>query len=664
MRKLKNRPMIYLTAVTAALLTLLSLSACSREKPPERQVITELSAARPAFYPMLVDLGGGKAAICWTERAEDGGRTTCIDVIDAVRDEKTGSMRLADSFGIYGSEYDGGLMLYSSDCLSYVLVDSDLNTVRSVTMPDKCYGEPSYDLTCFYYVSEGYLFRMDTATGESVSIPLPGGMRAAYLKECSAKADLLTVYVYTDRFETETCCGVLDCLTGEFVLLGGLPDAPGYDRERFGMASVGSPASGDTDDRFKVMTWGTNDGGVLKLRSVTERELHHPEGWDYECLFDSSSRYIVCNHSMPNEETGDYNHRTFIYSAGDSVEFCDLARYGYDNVVRAYEYMPDINAILVCGGYDTDTNDCPLYLIDLGQTEFSYDCEPEAWEMSASPDSSIWEKWQEDCAVSPVSDGLADLRARADMIEEHFGVTILLSDQCRSITDYSGYEAKITSSYDTATERRYISAALDAAETALSMYPQGFFRQFRDRMGAYGVRILLTGPLTGEAGAVGVQFNYSNWYNIMMDIQFGIQTGTLCHEIWHATESRLSDEAAAELNDGSWDACNPEGFEYYGDYDTDSREDWDRWLYAYDPDNAYFVDTYAKTYAAEDRARIMEFVMGDPQQADILMQSPHVRRKLEILCRAMRAGFDTTGWDNVPWERYLPAQNAEAADAA
>lgn len=66
-----------------------------------------------------------------------------------------------------------------------------------------------------------------------------------------------------------------------------------------------------------------------------------------------------------------------------------------------------------------------------------------------------------------------------------------------------------------------------------------------------------------------------------------------------------------------------------------------------------FVDTYSCVAATEDRARIMEFFMTHDDEAELLIQSPYIRAKLQIMCDAVRRYFDTAGWGTPRWERLL-----------
>ena len=85
-------------------------------------------------------------------------------------------------------------------------------------------------------------------------------------------------------------------------------------------------------------------------------------------------------------------------------------------------------------------------------------------------------------------------------------------------------------------------------------------------------------------------------------------------------------------------------------FDPDSR----RWTYYSGGDEGvYFVDGYSRTFASEDRARIMEFFMTRDDDAQELIKSPAIKKKLQHMSSAVRSAFDDSGWENVRWERFL-----------
>lgn len=77
------------------------------------------------------------------------------------------------------------------------------------------------------------------------------------------------------------------------------------------------------------------------------------------------------------------------------------------------------------------------------------------------------------------------------------------------------------------------------------------------------------------------------------------------------------------------------------------------WLFFGGGQDVHFVDNYSTMNAREDRARIMEYIMGSDDFADELAAQPAIRRKLTLMVEAVRSGFDTTGWGTPRWERPL-----------
>ena len=198
-----------------------------------------------------------------------------------------------------------------------------------------------------------------------------------------------------------------------------------------------------------------------------------------------------------------------------------------------------------------------------------------------------------------------------------------------------------------------ISAALDALSRTLSLYPDGFFAQFKNGMGEGGIRFLLTERIDSDYGVVGCAYESREWQNIALDGRMadGLDT-IICHELWHATENHILSRDYSAFSPDAWAAMNPEGFAYCEDpTQSDSMLEWT--LYSSSPDNVYFVDGYSCVNEREDRARIMEYFMVHEDEAGLLIESPAIRQKLQFMCDAVRNNFDTTGWSAVRWESLL-----------
>ena len=248
-----------------------------------------------------------------------------------------------------------------------------------------------------------------------------------------------------------------------------------------------------------------------------------------------------------------------------------------------------------------------------------------------------------------------ELYEQAEMLSEKYGVTILIADQCEEVfTDHNA---------DLLLAEAEIRQALQTLDHVLGRYPDGFFAQLRHNT-YKSIEIQVLGQL---------KKSYSTEENIYISGGFvttavpgklvmaldaraadihdevnAILAGTMYHEFSHMIDKRLSFgsqyRSDALYSDTGWEALNPVGFEYnetyYGTLDPQYVD--------------YFVDAYACTNGTEDRARVMEYAMAG--EVSVFAAKPGLIEKLAYYCRAVRDGFDTTGWPEVlPWEETLRA---------
>ena len=101
-----------------------------------------------------------------------------------------------------------------------------------------------------------------------------------------------------------------------------------------------------------------------------------------------------------------------------------------------------------------------------------------------------------------------------------------------------------------------------------------------------------------------------------------------------------------------YDFC-VDGIYYQYGYDKYSEYTYEKAEYTNQFDIAYFVDEYSMTYPTEDRARIFEAIMTDKKSNLDFEKAPHLIEKLNYYAECIREVFDTTGWKNVPWEKYM-----------
>ena len=182
-----------------------------------------------------------------------------------------------------------------------------------------------------------------------------------------------------------------------------------------------------------------------------------------------------------------------------------------------------------------------------------------------------------------------------------------------------------------------IYQALEALDRTLALYPDGFFAQFRTELGEGGVQFLPVADFHMDYSVIGLSFESPLWHYVAYTVNAGAPEELL----WDAIDSE------------AWAACNPKGFTCYEDYDTAMSEADGDWLFFGGGQDVHFVDNYSTMNAREDRARIMEYIMGSDDFADELAAQPAIRQKLTLMVEAVRSGFDTTGWGTPRWERPL-----------
>lgn len=242
-------------------------------------------------------------------------------------------------------------------------------------------------------------------------------------------------------------------------------------------------------------------------------------------------------------------------------------------------------------------------------------------------------------------DGLQSCYEKAVELSQKYGVEIKIGEQCE--VDFGGYRTSQV------TKPLTIHVALKELDKALSSYPQGFLQQL-----IYGeqqkIEISFVGDLVenaiSEYGAEAFASRREGKNILVANITAGNLEQTFYHEIMHLMDYRMEYDTATGknnvYNEDAWKALNPAEFSYRDSYEVIEDEEYEK------AHQDWFVDGYAKTYAKEDRARIMENAAAG--NVEVFKGKPHLIAKLEYLCQYIRNGFDTTGWpEKTVWEETL-----------
>ncbi len=603
------------------------------------QGVNLLSNRKFDTSPSIAVLDERTAAFLTTEYLPDQETVVShLSVLDLYTDTMVAEATIdrALSFPVQ-SHLPGFLPVFDQTGDLCTLLDRNLEPICTFSCPERG-GVFAPDRTTYYYISAQRICRMDISTGEWSYLDTELELPVESITDYDMDENILLLNVHTQYYLTNLCVGGVDLDTGKLLLL--------------------------TDDAVNCTF--SSDGILLEQwELVTHSNLIRTQ-WDNadpkrltEVLPRSDADSGFC---VP---FSDY-HVTLHYDARNAYNLSSFLLYRFDGAYSCCELYdltdglePDKLLSLPGGNLlavDYSRRRTRIALICPELLDFTPVSDPESVELPLL-DQSIRETYREQSAYVEVPQELDQVRSRADALEEKYGITILMSNQCDSIISQVGLPIQPTSQAQLANEAALLENALTELETALSLYPEHFFSQFRNSAQERGILVILAENISWglddqNVDVLGVTYDMGDWYPISVDITTHGLTATYCHEIWHAMENKILDINPSLLNDVRWGALNPEGFSYKGVVEGYYNNTEDTYLEGMCGKQSYFVDAYAKTLPQEDRARLMEYVMTSEQNAVYMMDAPVLYQKMEIMINAVRGVFDTTGWEDVLWERF------------
>ncbi len=537
----------------------------------------------------------------------------------------------------------------SDGTMSALCYDSDLNQVTQLECSGELFGCVTQDGAWLYYVEDGALMRRATdGSGQGEAVSLERDFSISYLEGLFSGEDgAQCAILYGMAGDLQYYDAVVNLDTGEFLYLRESGAATLYANNGVLVANT-SPLEGDdavytvfNGQESATYTWDGEE--AISLEVLADRQLlFYETEWSEDGstvrlgLYDQAHD-PVSSTSFAVEEDYVWLYGTPVALPGEdalliTIQGESLALYFY-----RWDYTAD------AGGME-----------GLAVSEAVY----------ADPlIADVTELWNP-AYFQPGScpEALADLRAEADELEEQYGLTIYLSDECRSFL--GSYAVTALSDHDT------VAYALEVLEEELAKYPEGFFRQF-DCQWLEGIELYLAGSIIGIGDGVldyagGLQTTSDSAIVLAIDCSNPEDLRTaLHHELSHAIEIRLLFSGTGGVDEVAWSELNPP-VEQYGDcytytYDTFGYEEFYGFVHDLTTSkNVYFIDAYSLTFPSEDRARLFETVMSGSSAVD-WASCPKLRAKLNYYAECIRAGFDTTGWEDVPWEAWLEEDALDAA---
>lgn len=217
-------------------------------------------------------------------------------------------------------------------------------------------------------------------------------------------------------------------------------------------------------------------------------------------------------------------------------------------------------------------------------------------------------------------------------IEKEFSITVKYGSETEGYTVGGVSTVSIKDS-------NLINSKLNSLYDTLSVYPEGIFQEIKN--GGIPLTIYLVNNYS-EDGITGVTDSSYEYANISLAVIYDFSE-SFYHESYHYMERYMFKKKA---NFNSWDSLNPNDFEWSTidgslSYSNTFQE------------TAPFVNNYAQTSAAEDRASTFEYMMADTKASCLNKDNP-VWYKAKYIALTMESVFDTVDSNTVEyWERFI-----------
>lgn len=290
------------------------------------------------------------------------------------------------------------------------------------------------------------------------------------------------------------------------------------------------------------------------------------------------------------------------------------------------------------------------------------------WDFSSAPRSSWSAPKQQEISLTDRSAENTDdetaalwrsLREEADALQERYGIALVLGADVPKLFDRYSAEPM--------TDPEKTRQALDTISQTLALFPDSTFRALQ-RDYYRQITLYLAGTLTSREGSDNIATagafttQEEGLAEICLNLEDGVTRGDLIHELTHAIDYRLQD--LGPLQEEQWSRLNPPDFSYaytYLDQNGRSLADTGSTRFtALDPSAAaadwrdvWFIDPYSTTFPTEDRARLLELLLGEDTVPDFF-RSPHLQKKLQYYFSCIRSSLGDDSWPaQTSWERAL-----------
>lgn len=278
---------------------------------------------------------------------------------------------------------------------------------------------------------------------------------------------------------------------------------------------------------------------------------------------------------------------------------------------------------------------------------------------SSEAETKVWDRTEKaGYLLPPVEDD--ELKVMADEIEEKYGIQVAYGENVvTSVTDYT---------FEKCTNKGKIMAALTMLDETFAIYPEGMFNKIEN--GFEEIVVYLTGaqaPINDMEGVLntqGLTTQENGFIMVLLDIDtVDLGRAIIVHEMTHVIDRKLTVDGV--LDEDTWASMNPEDFTYHYRYVSENGTQYsgnldNRYTSYYDGayedgfSDTYFYDEYAMTWPTEDRARMMENLIGYVDYIEPCFASGHMQEKLMYYFEIIRSDLGDENWpEKTEWELKL-----------
>lgn len=600
------------------LMSLMLLWGCAAQNPqPEATAETVASTVSPTEalpgYPKIRD---DDVTQCWTLPADVTGflpmgenlilfcgtESTTLRLLNTQSMEETacyptGFVLMSENFTI--RPHKSGISYFDTPAMETVVLDQALQEILRIPAPEAMLGTPllSSDGQTLYYCTADAIRALDLRSGISRILK-----QAAYPVQGLSGLLLGDTVLQVSITETSGQWRTLFLSTETGQLL------QSYDGNVNPVTSDSSYLASIGEGTLQSVLFGHIDGATMAL---------HPRDWGRVSF--------LCN-------------RFQAVTASPVIEGTTLDLYDLDTGKRT--------ASLTLSGFSatgsvSQAADGKIWILSM-QEETGASVLT-LWDPAASAtDDSTQYSTPLYSRENPDYDGLAACSLLAQEIGQKHGIEVLIY---RDAVEQQPWDYDLEYEYQVPVLRR----ELERLDQRLDHFPDGFLQTLCEKFTALKiciVRSAVGSPASGSLTAVNaIQFRDGYDAYIVLTTDHNTEYA-LYHELCHLMDTVI---LAGSTAYDRWEALNPLGFQYDNDYLANRNRDGSAWLVE---GQEYFVDTYAMSYAKEDRARILEYAMteGNAQR----FASPHLQKKLKLLCTGIREAFGLEkSTETFLWEQYL-----------